>query len=251
MKITIITVCYNSAETIDSAIKSVIEQSYTDIEYIIIDGSSDDDTLKIINNYSHRISYIVSERDKGIYDAMNKGISLASGDVIAILNSDDFYLNNAVIADVIKFFLNNDDLQIVIGNVDFVLPKSLTVSIRLYSSLNFKPWKMRFGFMPAHPATFIRRSTYEKVGKYNCNYKIAGDFEWFVRAFLVYDIPFIALNKTFVRMRKGGVSSSGLKSYLTSSQEQLMALRLNKIYSNILFVLFRLPLKFFLKYIKQ
>lgn len=251
MKISIITVCYNSEAFIASAIDSVLSQSYTDIEYIVIDGDSKDGTLSIIHSYGDRIYKVVSEPDKGIYDAMNKGLALATGDVIGILNSDDFYPHTDAIAQVVETFMANPNAQMVLGNVDFVNPDELTRPVRFYSSFNFAPWKMRFGFMPAHPAAFIKRSAYEKVGNYKLGYKIGADFEWFVRALVVQRLPYVKLNQTLVRMREGGVSTSGLKSYWVSSKEQLKALRENGVYSNLLFVLVRLPIKFIQKVFRK
>lgn len=243
LKFSIITVSYNSDQFIRSAIDSVFFQTYHDIEYIVIDGGSKDATVSIVESYGKKIAQFVSEPDKGIYDAMNKGLALASGDVIGILNSDDFYPNENVISGVVKTFEANPNVDMVLGNVDFVNPDELTRPVRFYSSFNFAPWKMRFGFMPAHPAAFIKRSAYEKVGKYKLGYKIGADFEWFVRALVVHRLPYVKVNKAFVRMREGGVSTSGLKSYWVSSKEQLQALRENGVYSNMLFVLVRLPIK--------
>lgn len=251
MKISVVTVCYNSGAFITSAIDSVLSQTYPNIEYIVIDGASKDATVSIAQSYGDKVTRFVSEPDKGIYDAMNKGLALASGDVIGILNSDDFYPHENVIADVVKAFHVNPNVEMVLGNVDFVHPDELTRPVRFYSSFDFAPWKIRFGFMPAHPAAFIRRSAYEKVGNYKLGYKIGADFEWFVRALVVHRLPFVKTNKTLVRMREGGVSTSGLKSYWVSSKEQLRALRENGVYSNMLFVLIRLPIKFFHKVFRK
>ena len=251
MKISIITVCYNSQAFIASAINSVLSQDVGYIEYIIIDGASKDGTVSIVESFGGRVMHFVSEPDKGIYDAMNKGLALASGDVIGILNSDDFYPNPSVIADVVQAFADNPDVDMVLGNVDFVHPDDLTRPVRFYSSFNFKPWQMRFGFMPAHPAAFIKRTAYERVGPYKLGYKIGADFEWFVRAFLLHKLSYVKLNKTLVRMREGGVSTSGLKSYWVSSKEQLRALRENCVYSNLAFVVIRLPIKFLHKVFRK
>jgi glycosyltransferase involved in cell wall biosynthesis len=251
LKVSIVTVCYNSEAFIDFAIKSVLSQNYFNIEYIIIDGASKDTTVPIIRYYGDKISSFVSEPDKGIYDAMNKGLALATGDVIGILNSDDFYPHKMVITEVVRVFEANPGVNMVLGNVDFVHPVKLNRTVRFYSSFNFSPWKMRFGFMPAHPATFIKRSAYEKVGSYKQGYKIGADFEWFVRALIVNRLTYVKLNKTLVRMREGGVSSSGFKSYWISSKEQLRALRENGVYSNIFFVLIRLPIKLMHKFFRK
>ena len=251
LKISIITVCYNSEQYISSAINSVLSQTYRNIEYIVIDGGSNDATVTRVQSYGDKIVHLVSEEDDGIYHAMNKGLALASGDIIAILNSDDFFLHNNVIAEVVKAFEGNPDVEMVLGNVDFVTPDDLTAPVRFYSSYKYVPWKMRFGFMPAHPAAFIRRTAYNQIGYYKLGYKISADFEWFVRALMVNHLPYIKLNSTLVRMRLGGVSTSGLKSYLASSNELLRALRENRVYSNLLFILIRLPIKFIHKILKR
>lgn len=249
MKFSIVTVCFNSEKTIKDTIDSIKSQTYKNIEYILVDGGSSDSTNEIIGNYSDIVSCHIIEKDKGIYDAMNKGLCLATGDVICILNSDDFYPHVDVISQVAQAFKDNPDVDMVLGNVDFVRPDNLDLPIRFYSSFNFEPWKMRFGFMPAHPAAFIKASAYKKVGSYALGYKIGADFEWFVRAFLIRRLSYVKLNKTLVRMREGGVSTSGLKSYWLSSKEQLRALRSNRIHSTLLCVMMRLPIKFFQKLI--
>lgn len=243
MKVSIITVCYNSSEFIHSAIESVLSQSYDNIEYIVIDGKSTDGTIDVVSKYASSIASIVSDSDNGIYDAMNKGIELATGDVIGILNSDDFYPHSGVVDEVIKVFKQNEQVDLVLGNIDFVLSSDLSRSVRLYSSFNFLPWKMRFGFMPAHPGAFIKKSAYEQVGNYKLGYKIAADFDMFVRMLVVAKLPYVKLNKTLVNMRIGGISTSGLKSYVTSTKEMLRSLKENQIYSNHLMVLIRLPVK--------
>lgn len=247
MRISVITVCYNSESFINTAIDSVLSQDYANIEYIVIDGASTDGTVSIVQSYGRKIAHFVSEPDNGIYDAMNKGLALASGDVIGILNSDDFYLHENVITEVVKTFEANPAAALLLGNVDFVQADDLTRTCRFYSSFSFEPWKMRFGFMPAHPAAFIKRLAYNEVGNYTLGYSIAADFEWFVRALVVQRIPYVKLNKTLVRMREGGLSTSGFKSYWVSSKELLRALRAKGVYSNTFFLLGRLPIKFFHK----
>ena len=247
MKVSIITVCFNSAIYINSAIRSVLDQSYENIEYIIIDGGSKDKTVSIIESYNGKVDRVVSEPDNGIYDAMNKGIKLATGDIIVLLNSDDFYYNKDVVADVVNLFNCNPNADVVIGNVDFVHANDLSNPVRVFNSMRFSPWKMRYGFGPAHPAAFIRRSAYGTVGYYCDNYKTAGDFDWFLRAFLVHDLTYVMLNKTLVRMRDGGASTSGWKSWWVSSKEIIRSLKQNKISSNLFFVFARLPIKYFYK----
>ncbi len=244
MKVSIITVCYNSSEFIRSAIESVLTQTYPDVEYIIIDGGSNDGTLPIINEYSSQLSHIVSEPDKGIYDAMNKGIALATGDVIGILNSDDFYLDSHSVSDVMEMFHSQPKVDMVLGNIDFVKPFKLSEPVRLYSAYRFSPWKLRFGVMPAHPGTFIKKIVYEKYGLYKVDYQSGADFDIFVRMLLIHKLSYVKLNKVLVRMRLGGVSTLGFKSYIISTNEMLRSLNENQVYSNLLMVLLRLPVKF-------
>ncbi len=243
MKVSIITVCFNSEATIRDAIESVLAQKYLDIEYIIVDGQSTDKTLEIVREYQGRLAKIISEPDKGIYDAMNKGIAIATGDVIGILNSDDFYRTDNSISEVVAAFLKSPTTDMVLGGVDFVNEDELSQAVRYYKSTGFKPWKLRFGLMAPHPSAFIRREAYNQVGTYKLNYKISADFDFFVRALLVYKLSFITEDKVWVRMRIGGISTSGLKSYKVSTQEMLRSFKENELYTNIFFLLLRLPLK--------
>lgn len=244
MRVSIITVCFNSDATIANTISSIARQNYDDIEHIIIDGGSTDSTMQIIRS-SSSVTLYVSEPDKGIYDAMNKGIALATGDVIGILNSDDFFESDDVIAQVVKQFESQTDVDLVFGDVVFVRPDNLNKIERYYSSWSFKPWKLRFGFMPAHPATFIKKSVYDAVGLYKLDYIIAADFDMFVRMLLIHKVPFSKIRSPLVRMRMGGVSTAGLKSNWISSKEMVRAFSENGLYTNLLFVLLRLPLKLF------
>jgi glycosyltransferase involved in cell wall biosynthesis len=243
LKISIITVCYNSSEYIRSAVESVSYQSYPNLEYIVIDGGSTDGTLDILYEYKYLISHLISEPDKGIYDAMNKGLALVTGDVVGILNSDDFYPDSNVLICVASMFNQNPDVDMVLGNVDFVLPDDLNKRVRFYSSVNFLPWKFRFGLMPAHPGAFIKKSAYERVGQYKLGYKIAADFDMFIRLCLVNQCTFEKLNKSLVRMRMGGISTAGLGSNLIATNEMVRALKENSVYSNKFLVSLRLPVK--------
>lgn len=243
MKVSIVTVCYNSAETIEDTIKSVISQTYDDIEYIIVDGGSTDDTLKIVEKYKAHIDILISEPDRGIYDAMNKGVEAATGDVVGILNSDDFYETKDSVASIVSEF--DDATDIVFGDLVFVNADNLAKVTRFYSLPNFSPWKLRFGWMPPHPATFIRKSSYNKHGLYKLDYKISADYEMFVRLLLVHKLCFKHLGKTLVRMRDGGVSTSGVKSSIRLNQEIVKACVENNIYTNLLFLLTKIPFKLF------
>ena len=249
-KISIITVCFNSESTIRDTIQSVISQNYPNIEYIVIDGGSQDSTLNIIKEYKNKISKYVSETDHGIYDAMNKGISISTGDIIGILNSDDFFYNNNTISNIATAFEINKHVDLVYGDVVFVNPADTNKTVRFYSSKNFKPYKLRFGWMPPHPASFITRSSYEKIGRYSLEYRISSDYEFFVRMLLVYKLNYVRINKTIVKMRTGGISTSGLKNSLLLNIEIVNACKKNGIYTNLLFILFKIPSKL-LEFIKK
>ena len=242
MKISIITVCYHSATTLEDAIKSVLAQNYLNIEYIVIDGGSTDGTASILKKYKGRIAKIVSEPDDGIYDAMNKGISLATGDVIGILNSDDFYGSADVVGNLVRAFTKETDM--VIGDVAFVDRVNVQKRLRYVSGSGFSPWLLRFGWMPPHPATFMRKNVYETFGYYKTDFAIAADYEFFVRTLTVGRMKTVHASTVLVTMRDGGASTGGFKSTLVISREILRALRENRIYSNSLFVWSRLPLKF-------
>ena len=180
MKVSIITATYNSSAHIVDCVKSVNDQTYQDIEHIIVDGASKDNTLDIVNGIPNRVEKIISEPDKGIYDAMNKGIQAATGDVIGILNSDDFFTSDDVIQTVVESF-NNYAIDALYGDVHFVSPDNLSKSVRYYSSSVFKPSLFRFGFMPAHPSFYMKKECYDKYGLYALDYKIASDYDLLIR----------------------------------------------------------------------
>jgi len=243
IKVSIITVCYNSENTIQNSIESVIAQTYKNIEYIVIDGNSKDNTLQIIDKYKNNISYLVSESDNGLYDAMNKGILASTGVIIGILNSDDIFSSNTVIADVVDCFGRNPSSLIVFGDVVFVSHNSPAIITRHYSARYFRPWKLRFGWMPPHTATFFNRSVFNKVGLYSLNYKISSDYEMFIRIFLIASLPYTYLKKVLVVMRSGGISSSGINSKILLNREIVKACRNNGVYTNLFLVLLKIPFK--------
>ena len=243
MKISIITVCYNSEKTIMDTIDSVLLQDYPDIEYIIIDGLSNDNTSNIINQYRGSIAKVISEPDNGIYDAMNKGIKHATGDVIGILNSDDFFENSFVISDVVNHFNSNPQADFIIGDVVYVKRLEREKITRFYSSRKFKPFKLRFGWMPPHAATFIKKEVYDSIGRYSLGFKISADYELFVRMLLVHKLVYSRIDQVLVRMRTGGVSSAGLKSNFLLNAEIVKACKDNGVYTNIFLVLLKIPIK--------
>lgn len=233
MKVSIITVTYNSAKTLGDTIDSVLHQSHGDIEYIVVDGGSTDGTLDIIRQYARhfgsRMRWL-SEPDRGLYDAMNKGIGMATGDIVGTLNSDDFFTSGNVIARVTAAFAD-EGIDAVYGDIHFVHPDNLQRCVRYYSSKRFHPRWLRFGFMPAHPSLYVRKAVYEKAGGYKLDYKIGADFEMAVRLFHTLHIKAQYLPMDFVTMRMGGVSTSGIRSRLTLVKEDVRACRENGIWT--------------------
>lgn len=241
MKITIITASYNSEKTIRNTIESVLCQSYVNYEYIIIDGASKDHTVSIIKEYEPKFQgklKWISEHDNGIYNAINKGINISTGDVIGILNSDDFFSSTRVLEKIHTSF-KADSIDAVYGDVHYVNHSNLSKPIRYYSSANFKPSMMRMGFMPAHPSFYVKSYCYKKFGTYAENYKIAADFELLLRFIFVHKINILYLPFDFVTMRIGGVSTSGINSHITIVKEHLKGLRDNNVYSNFILLSLR------------
>lgn len=224
-------------------INSVQSQAYGDIEHIVIDGGSTDGTVELLESQKSWLGVLVSEPDNGLYDAMNKGISLATGEIIGVLNSDDFYESNDAIAGVVDSFKRSPESDIIFGDVVFVEAKDVTKVTRYYGAGHFNAWKLRFGWMPPHPATFVRKSAYERVGKYRLDMRIAADYDMFVRWLLVAGLKWKYLDKVLVRMRAGGVSTSGVRSSIRLNREIVRACRDNGIYTNLLFVLSKIPFK--------
>jgi glycosyltransferase involved in cell wall biosynthesis len=245
VKISIITVSYNSAATIARTLRSVASQTYSDLEHLVIDGQSTDNTVQVVEaNFHHRLN-LVSEPDSGIYDAMNKGVQRTSGELIGILNSDDFYVHSNVLNEVAATFSADSSLDVVLGDVDFVESGDLTKRIRLYRASGFKTWMFRFGFMPPHPAVFVRKSAYDRVGHYKLGYKIAADFDFLLRLLLLDGAKYQATGKHWVRMLAGGASTSGWRSNFIITKEMQRSLHVNNVFSNVPMLLLRLPIKFF------
>ena len=243
MKVSIITISLNSEKTIEKTINSVISQDHKNIEYIIIDGGSKDNTLEIVNKYKSSITKIISEKDKGIYDGINKGIQIATGDIISLIHSNDIFVDTNVISKIANIFKNNTDFDIILANLAFKKNLDEERITRYYSAKNFKPWMLRIGFSPPHSSAFFKSEVFKQVGLYQTNFKIAGDFEYFVRCFLKYKLKFNYLDECLVYMSTGGTSGKNMLSYLISSKEINQSLKSNKIYSNIFFTLLRFPIK--------
>ncbi len=242
MKVSIITVSFNSAKTIADTIESVLSQDFPEIEYIIVDGNSSDDTVKIIRQYENRISKWISEKDQGMYDAMNKGIAMATGDIIGILNSDDVYMNNHVISDLMAL-LEKQKAQVVFADLILVDQGDDNKVLRYYDSGHFHPDKFRYGWMPAHPTVFVRRELYQKVGPFSTSYQIAADYEMLIRMLAIQKAPYAYLPKPVVRMRSGGASTAGLSRNWILNQEIVRACKENGIYSNMVMLLLKIPAK--------
>jgi glycosyltransferase involved in cell wall biosynthesis len=242
MKVSIITVVWNNKTTIKDAIDSVLGQTYENIEYIIVDGASSDGTVEIVQSYGDKITKFISESDKGLYDAMNKGIGLATGDIVGILNSDDFYIDNNVCERVVKEF-EEKQVDSVYADLVFVKPENLDKTVRYYDSSHFSPEKFAYGWMPAHPTFFVKKEVYDKYGVFKINYKIAADYELLVRFLAKNKINYSYIKKPIVKMRTGGASTSGIKSNYILNKEIIKACKENDIYTNWLMVLSKYPTK--------
>ncbi|MEZ0129971.1 glycosyltransferase family 2 protein [Flavobacterium sp. LBUM151] len=240
MKISIITVCYNSANTIEKTILSVKKQTYKNIEYIIVDGDSKDKTVEIIQNHEKEISKWISEPDKGLYDAMNKGVAMATGDLVGILNSDDVFNSDSVIEDVVNFH-QKFNIEASVGNI--VQHKENGKIVRLYSSNYWSPEKLKIGFMPPHPSIFFKRDLFDKFGNYDLGFKIGADYELITRFFLKNNIIWKYSGITTTAMLVGGLSSSGSSSYKLITKEIQKALSMN----GVLFSPLKIQMRFFWK----
>jgi len=228
MKISIITVTYNSATTIQDTLESVQSQNYNDIEHIIIDGASMDKTLEIISQFTH-VSKIVSEPDKGIYDAMNKGIELTKGDIIGILNSDDLFYDSNTIDCVAEIFKNNDDIDAVYGNMNYFETKNPEKKIRFWKSIPFYQFFFEDGYIIPHPTLFVRKKVYDETGLYYPNFKLGSDYEFMLRAFKIYNFKPYYLNKTLVKMRMGGESTKNWRNIFLGNVEIYKSWKMNKL----------------------
>lgn len=231
VKVSIITPAYNSGATIGDTVRSVVSQTYPHIEYIVVDGGSTDQTLAVLEPYKQRIARIISEPDRGLYDAMNKGIRAATGDVVGILNSDDFFTSPDVIQTIAGLF-QTETIDAVYGDVHFVDPSDLGKCVRYYSSAIFRPFLFRFGFMPAHPSFYVRRECYEKYGLYALDYRIASDFELLLRFFYLHKIRARYLRRDLVTMRTGGISTRNFRSRVRLNREIVRACRAHGLYTH-------------------
>lgn len=247
MKVSVITSTYNSAATLRDTLESVLRQTHADIEHIIVDGASSDATLEIVREfeprYGGRLRW-VSEPDGGIYDAMNKGIAMATGDVVGILNSDDFYTTDDVVERLIAP-IERGEAEAVYGNVLYVERDDTRRPVRYYSSASFRRWKMRFGFMPAHPTFYCRREVYARHGGFDTAFRIAADFEHLLRVLFVERTRAAYVPCDCVTMRTGGASTAGVKAHLQIMRDHARAYHKNGVLSNRVLDALRYPSKIF------
>lgn len=233
MIISVIVATFNSASTIGSTLESLLSQTFENIECVIVDGGSKDNTVGIVREYEGRFGgrlKWISEPDRGLYDAMNKGIAMATGDVVGILNSDDFYTSDDVLERVAREI---EGVDAVYGDIHFVDPYDLTKCVRYYSSRSFRRWQMRLGFMPAHPSFYCRRHVYQTLGAFDLQFKVAADFEQLLRLIYVNRISTKYIPMDFVTMRTGGASTSGLQSHKAILRDHLRAYRKHGIRANL------------------
>ena len=234
MKLSIITATYNSERTLRDTMESILNQTFQDFEYIIVDGASKDATLDIIREYEPRFQgkmRYLSEPDKGIYDAMNKGFAMATGDVIGILNSDDFFTSDDVLQTVVDGFAG-EYVDAVYADIHYVNTDDLTKCVRYYSSSVFRPWMMRFGMIPAHPSFYCRKAVYDQYGSFDTTYRIAADFEILLRLIFIHRIRTRYVKKDFVTMRLGGASTTGYGSWSLIMKEHLQIMKQHGVVTN-------------------
>lgn len=248
MKVSIITITYNSAETVEDTIRSVASQTYPSVEYVMVDGLSKDATLDIAKKYASTISKLISEKDKGIYDAMNKGVALASGDIIGILNSDDFYADENVIKDIVEVF-EKTGADAVYADLLYVHRDNTSKVVRRWEAGPYKAGQFLKGWMPPHPTFFVKKSIYDKWGAYNLSLRSAADYELMLRFIHKHHISVAYLPRVITHMRTGGQSNVTLRNRIKANMEDRAAWRMNGLKPS-LFTLYRKPLSKLLQYIK-
>jgi glycosyltransferase involved in cell wall biosynthesis len=224
--ISIITIVYNNATAIRTAVESVLSQDYPHVEYVVIDGASTDGTLQILQEYAHKIDVLVSEPDKGIYNALNKGISKSTGDIVGILHADDVFNDNHVLSDVAAAF-TEDHIQGCYGNLEYISADARVV--RYWDSGEYRQGIFNRGWMPPHPTLFLAREVFEKYGLYNERMKIAADYEFMLWTLHVNKIPIVYIPKVITRMKVGGASNKSLLNIIRKTREDLAAWSYNQL----------------------
>lgn len=235
MKISLITATYNSAETLCDTLQSVLNQTFKDVDYIIIDGNSKDNTIDIVKEFEPKFEgrlRWICEKDKGIYDAMNKGVKMAQGEVVGILNSDDFFASDDVLEKVNAAFTENPIIDGVYADVRYVDWNDTGKTVRMFSGKDFKREKICWGQMPPHPSFYVKRECYDKFGLYSLDYPICADYDMFVKMIWIGNIKTLYINDIFVNMRSGGTSSNGLKVHRKIMRERMRCIREHNLPSN-------------------
>ena len=234
MKISIITVTYNSIKYIKDCLASVKSQSYLDIEHIIVDGASNDGTLSLIESKRKQFATIITEPDKGVYHAMNKGIKVAKGDIVGFLNSDDFYTNNNVISEVVKEFKKDSSIDACYADLIYVGKYDTSKVIRYVKSCEFKEGLFSKGWCPPHPTFFVRRSVYRDLGNFDINYNIASDVELMMRFLEVHKIKSRYIPKVWIKMRMGGTTNKSIRNIWIQNMEVFNSLKKNGLSVNLI-----------------
>ncbi|HGY1012479.1 TPA: glycosyltransferase family 2 protein [Aeromonas salmonicida subsp. smithia] len=229
MKVSIITATYNSAATIHDTLSSLENQTYPNIEYIIVDGASKDNTLEVIKNHCTRVSQIISEPDHGIYDALNKGIAAATGDIVGFLHSDDLFAYPEAIQDMVDIFKSGDH-DAVYADLEYVQQDNINKKVRLWQSGTYNKKKLKYGWMPAHPTFYMRRSCYIKFNGFDLTYKISADYDSILRYLWRGNVNAGYLPKVLIKMRVGGISNRSLANILCKTREDIQAMRNNGLF---------------------
>ena len=251
MKVSIITVTYNCKSFLLDCINSVTSQTYDNIEHIVIDGASTDGTLSLLESKREQFGALISKSDKGIYDAMNKGIKIATGDIIGILNSDDFYANNDILSKVASIFKNNPSLDACYANVICTDRNDTSKDIRYAKSSKFTPGLFSKGWCPPHPTFFVRSSVYEQFGNFNLNYHIASDVELMMRFIEVHKINVRYIPELWIKMRMGGTSNNSFKNIFIQNKEVLHALNSHNLSNNLISFFFHKIISRSLQFLKK
>jgi glycosyltransferase involved in cell wall biosynthesis len=242
LKVTIITAVLNGVDAVKRTVDSVLAQTYSNVEYIVIDGASTDGTIEYLQSRRHDFAELRSEHDRGAYDAFNKGLSLATGDVIGYLNAGDVFANRDVLKRIMEPF-SAPAIGAVFGDVAMIRNTDTTDVVRRYSSNTFRPSRVRFGFMPAHPTLYMRRTVYDLCGEYDASFKIAGDYDLVIRTFVKRRTNYKYIPEVLVRMPVGGLSTRGWRSKWLITREMRQACAKNAIPTNLLFLSLRFPVK--------
>lgn len=247
-RISIITVCFNAESTIEDTLRSVLSQDYPNLEYIVIDGKSTDNTLQLINKYEHQISRIVSEKDKGMYDGLNKGIEMANGEIIGMLNADDFYMDERVISEVVQQMIEQK-ADAIYSDLYYVHQQDTNKIVRKWKSGKYDRKKFMNGWMPPHPTFFLKKEFYAKHGGFHLGFRSAADYELMLRMLFKHKLKATYLPRYTVKMRVGGMSNASLLNRLKANKEDRKAWKVNDLQPGIHTLYFK-PLRKVLQYLK-